>query len=98
MGCPNMPIRNIISPAIAVAISVLACALPGAAPAVAVEQCRFIQAKSEREACYQRQEAALADKRKPEVAPQSKTMESLQQLKHEDEALNRQLHSICRGC
>ncbi len=28
-------------------------------PAVAVEQCRFIQAKPEREACYQRQEAEL---------------------------------------
>ena len=27
-------------------------------PALAVEQCRFIQAKPEREACYQRQEAA----------------------------------------
>jgi len=25
-------------------------------------------------------------------------MESLEQMKHEDEALNRQLHSICRGC
>ena len=71
----------------------------GTAPALAaVEQCRFIQAKPEREACYQRQEAALAAKRKPETAPPSKTMESLQQMKHEDEALNRQLHSICRGC
>jgi hypothetical protein len=35
-------------------------------PALAVEQCRFIQAKPEREACYQRQEAELAAKRKPE--------------------------------
>jgi hypothetical protein len=34
-----------------------------ASPALAeVEQCRFIQAKAEREACYQRQEAALAEK------------------------------------
>ncbi len=41
---------------------------------------------------------ALAAKRKPEVARESKTMESLEQMKHEDEALNRQLHSICRGC
>ena len=36
-----------------------------ASPALAeVEQCRFIQAKPEREACYKRQEAALAEKRK----------------------------------
>jgi hypothetical protein len=80
----------------------LACAvlafLFGAAPALAVEQCRFIQAKPEREACYERQAAELAAKRKPDVAPESKTMQSLEQMKREDEALNRQLHSICRGC
>ncbi len=68
------------------------------APALAVEQCRFIQAKPEREACYERQEAALAAKRKPEPTRESKTMESLEQMKHDDEALNRQMHSICRGC
>ena len=68
------------------------------APALAIEQCRFIQAKPEREACYARQEMALAAKRKPEPPRESKTMESLEQMKHEDEALNRQLHSICRGC
>ena len=95
-----MHVRNKVAPAMGVAISVLACAvlMLGAAPALAVEQCRFIQAKPEREACYGRQESALAAKRKPEVAPESKTMESLEQMKHEDEALNRQLHSICRGC
>ena len=69
-----------------------------AAPAFAVEQCRFIQAKPEREACYQRQAAELAAKRKPEPPRASETMQSLEQMKHEDEALNRQLHSICRGC
>jgi hypothetical protein len=72
--------------------------LLGTAPALAVEQCRFTAAKPEREACYQRQAAELAAKRKPEPPPESKTMQSLEQMKHEDEALNRQLHSICRGC
>jgi hypothetical protein len=67
-------------------------------PALAVEQCRFIQAKPEREACYQRQEAELAARRKPEPPRESKFMEQIQQMKHEDEALNRQIHSICRGC
>ena len=80
----------------------LACvllALPlDTASALAVEQCRFIQAKPEREACYQRQAAELAAKRKPEPPRESETMQSLEQMKHEDEALNRQLHSICRGC
>jgi predicted outer membrane protein len=72
--------------------------LLGAAPAFAVEQCRFIQAKPEREACYERQAADLAAKRKPEAPRESKTMQSLEQMKHEDEAVNRQLRSICRGC
>ncbi len=80
----------------------LACALLtlplSAASAFAVEQCRFIQAKPEREACYQRQAAELAAKRKPEPPRESEAMQSLEQMKHEDEALNRQLHSICRGC
>jgi len=84
------------------AVSFLACAvlaLPlDAAPAFAVEQCRFIQAKPEREACYQRQAAELAAKWKPEPPRASETMQSLEQMKHEDEALNRQLRSICRGC
>ena len=67
-------------------------------PASAVEQCRFIQAKPEREACYQRQEAELAAKRKPAESRRDPTMEALQQMKHDDEALDRQIHSICRGC
>jgi hypothetical protein len=74
----------------------------GAAPAsAAVEQCRFIQAKPDREACYERQATALAAKHKAEetrASDNAKSMESLEQMKHEDEDLNRQLHSICRGC
>ena len=69
----------------------------GAASASAVEQCRFIQAKPEREACYQRQEAELAAKRKPEPRRDT-TMEAVEEMKHEDQALDRQIHSICRGC
>jgi RecA-family ATPase len=95
-----MHVTNQIYAMMGAASFLLACAALtlGAAPTLAAEQCRFIQAKPEREACYQRQEAALAARRKPEVAPESKTMESFEQMKHEDEALNRQLHGICRGC
>ncbi|MGA2995885.1 hypothetical protein [Bradyrhizobium sp.] len=67
-------------------------------PASAVEQCRFIQPKPEREACYQRQDAELAAKRKPAEPRRDPTMEALQQMKQEDQALDRQIHSICRGC
>ena len=77
----------------------------GASPALAeIEQCRFIQAKSEREACYARQEAALAAKRKPEPAvtdtrsTDARMIESLQQMRRDDAEVNRSMHSICRGC
>jgi isoaspartyl peptidase/L-asparaginase-like protein (Ntn-hydrolase superfamily) len=70
----------------------------GAAPAHAVEQCRFIQAKTEREACYQRQEAELAAKRKPAEPRRDAMMDSLERMKQEDQALDRQIHGICRGC
>lgn len=66
--------------------------------ALTVEQCRFIQAKPEREACYQRQESELATKRKATEPRRDRTIEALEQMKHEDEALNRQIHGICRGC
>ena len=80
-------------------VPVLLGLLIGAAPAqAAVEQCRFIQAKAEREACYTRQETALAAKRKPEPTADTKTIESLQQMRQEDDAVYKSLRSICRGC
>jgi hypothetical protein len=71
-----------------------------ATPAAALETCRFIQSKAEREACYRRQEDELATRRKPEPAPssESKTFESLQQMRRDDEEVYRSLRSICRGC
>ena len=69
------------------------------APArAAVEQCRFIQARPEREACYERQEAAHAAKRKPEPAPGAGGLDALQQMRREDETLYRSMRGICRGC
>ena len=71
----------------------------GAAPAMAaVEQCRFIQAKPEREACYQRQAIALAAKRKPEPTADTRALETLQQMRREDDEVYKSLRSICRGC
>ena len=75
----------------------------GSAPALAaVEQCRFIQDKPEREACYQRQDAALAARRKPKpdaTAADTGTGPSLQQqLRQDDDAVYKSIHGICRGC
>lgn len=79
-------------------VSIMLGLILGAAPARAVEQCRFIQAKPEREACYQRQEKELAARRKPEPAADTRAMESLQQMRREDDALYRSMRGICRGC
>jgi len=71
----------------------------GAAPALAeVEQCRFIQAKPDREACYQRQAVELAAKRKPEKTSDTTAMDQLRQMRQDDEAVYQSLRSICRGC
>jgi hypothetical protein len=72
--------------------------IDAASAVVAVEQCRFIQAKPEREACYQRQEKELAARRKPEPAADTKAMESLRQMRREDEVVYKSLRGICRGC
>ncbi|MGH6641209.1 MAG: hypothetical protein ACRED3_00785 [Bradyrhizobium sp.] len=71
-----------------------------ASPAPAeIEQCRFVQAKAEREACYQRQQAALAEKRKQATARDAAmTTSSPEQMSAEDGALKATLRSICRGC
>ena len=80
-------------------VSITLGLLLGAAPAVAaVEQCRFIQAKPEREACYQRQAIALAAKRKPEPTADTRALETLQQMRREDDEVYKSLRSICRGC
>ena len=79
-------------------VSMMLALLLGAAPAWAVEQCRFIQAKPEREACYQRQEAELAAKRKPEPAADTGRLDSLKQLREEDDAVYKSMRGICRGC
>src|SRR5260370_26912960 len=71
----------------------------GAAPALAaVEQCRFIQSKPDREACYQRQEAELAAKRKPEKTSDTTAAEQLEQMPQDEEADHHNLRRICPGC
>ncbi|MGY4283811.1 hypothetical protein ACVWXO_003031 [Bradyrhizobium sp. LM2.7] len=70
-----------------------------AAPAAAVEQnCRFIQAKPDREACYKRQEEELAAKRNPVPIDNGKAFESARPMRQDDEAVYRSIQGICRGC
>ncbi|RZN10633.1 hypothetical protein CWO91_12065 [Bradyrhizobium genosp. SA-3] len=81
-------------------LAALTALLISAAPAAALEQnCRFIQAKVDREACYKRQEDELAAKRKPAVpSDESKTLETLRQMRQGDDAVYRSINNICRGC
>jgi len=70
-----------------------------APPAAAVEQCRFIGARQDREACYKRQEEELEARRKPELRIESsKQLESLQQMRRDDEEVYRSIRGICSGC
>jgi len=82
------------------ALPALIALVISAAPAAALEQnCRFIQAKADREACYKRREEELAARRKPAPATnESKTLESLRQMRQDDDAVYRSIHNICRGC
>lgn len=66
---------------------------------MALEQnCRFIQARPEREACYKRQEEELAARRKPAPARTDTTLDSLREMRQDDDAVYRSIHGICRGC
>jgi len=71
----------------------------GAGPAPALEQnCRFIQARAERETCYRQQEAELAARRKPPPSTESRDLETMQRMRQEDAGVYRSMRGICRGC
>ena len=71
----------------------------GATPALAIEQnCRFLQARADREACYARQEAELAARRKPAPSAENKELETLQRMRQDDAEVYRSMRGICRGC
>ena len=92
-------------PALPLRIFALFCLMICSTQATAIETCRFIEAKAEREACYHRQEQELAAKRKPEAKPEAstrsseaKTFESLQQMRRDDAEVYRSIRGICNGC
>ncbi|MDE5456944.1 hypothetical protein GWE18_29785 [Bradyrhizobium sp. CSA112] len=68
-----------------------------ATAAAAAEQCRFIEARSEREACYKRQDAERAARQKSDEAKQAQ-QKPYEPMTQEDAQLAKSLRSICRGC
>ena len=75
----------------------LALALSGSA-ASAVEQCRFIDARAEREACYQRQETERVARQKANEARQAVPIKPYEPMSQEDAQLAKSMRGICRGC
>jgi hypothetical protein len=66
--------------------------------AAAAEQCRFIEARAEREACYQRQEVERAARQKANEARQAVQQKPYEPMTEEDAQLAKSMRGICRGC
>ena len=62
------------------------------------EQCRFVQDKGQREACYQRQEAARAERQKQQAAREAEQSKPIEPMSSDDETMARAMRGICRGC
>jgi hypothetical protein len=58
-------------------------------------ECRFIQSRKERNACYAREEAAKAAAAKSNPA---RVNDQIDQMKIENDRLGKRLQGICRGC
>jgi hypothetical protein len=68
------------------------------ANAATPEQCRFIEARSEREACYQRQEAARLARQRATEARQAEQQKPYEPMTADDAELAKAMRGICRGC
>ena len=64
----------------------------------AAEQCRFIEARAEREACYQRQEVERTARQKANEARQAVQQKPYEPMTQEDAQLAKSMRGICRGC
>ncbi|NOJ49525.1 hypothetical protein [Bradyrhizobium archetypum] len=77
----------------------LTVALTGSPAAAATpEQCRFIEARAEREACYQRQEAARLARQKMNESRQAEQPKPYEPMAADDAQLAKAIRGICRGC
>ena len=77
----------------------IALAMSGLPSALAApEQCRFIEARPEREACYQRQETARAARQKALETQQAAQPTPYEPMSPEDAQMAKAIRGICRGC
>jgi len=83
---------------LAACLSFAIAVIAPASAAVAAEQCRFIEARPEREACYQRQEVERAARQKANEARQAVPQKPYEPMTQEDAQLAKSIRGICRGC
>lgn len=80
---------------ISIALAVSGLTSAQAAP----EQCRFIEPRLEREACYQRQETARVARQKAlETQQQAAQTKPYEPMTEEDAQMTKAIRGICRGC
>ena len=77
----------------------VALTISGLSPALAAaEQCRFIEARAEREACYQRQDTERLARQKANEARQAEPQKPYEPMTADDAQLAKAMRGICRGC
>jgi hypothetical protein len=77
----------------------ISLAMPGLSSALAApEQCRFIEARPEREACYQRQETVRAARQKALETQPAAQPKPYEPMTEEDAQMAKAIRGICRGC
>ena len=62
------------------------------------ESCRFIEARAERDACYQRQDAARLARQKANETRQAEPVKPYEPMSADDAQLAKAIRGICRGC
>lgn len=60
-------------------------------------ECRFINSRKERNACYERQNAERLNAAK-QAPNRTRREDTLEHMKMESDQLNKRLKGICRGC
>ena len=86
-----------VSAALAISIG-LAVSAGGAGAQTASGECRFIQSRKERNACYERETAAKAAAKAAQKSGSAGMGDAIDALKLENDRLNKRLQGICRGC
>jgi hypothetical protein len=77
----------------------LAAMLGGSPVFAETIQCRHIQARKDRNACYERQKTAKqAPTQSGSTSGSTKMGDAVDQMKLDDDRLTKRLQGICRGC